>query len=304
MKVFLSATVAVALAAVWGSAASTSPPPYPTTRTLVSLHPARVCPLPDPDYDIWRVKNRASSKFKANGLHFTLAATTKGTKLHGGANKPVYKKPLPSVGQRLIGAGISTDTDGGSITLTITGLPAGRHSISTWHNAWEDLDKIPTVAVIIDGVSKISGRPQSARENNMFDSAASFAFFDSSGETVKVVYKPTGGNIYLNGFEIDSESVGRQIRFPHPEHRDKHVQAKAGAVTASWLPTFDVDGGTYNVYFGKSPDKLKNLAMELFEPEITFSGLTSGTTYYWRVDVYTSEFDDVHLGRIWKFRVV
>ena len=105
----------------------------------------------------------------------------------------------------------------------------------------------------------------------MFDSAASFAFFDSTGETVKIVYRP-GGNIYLNGFEIDSESVGRQIRFPQPKHRDRHVQIVDGAITASWLPTFDVDGGTYNVYFGTSPDELENLAMELFEPEITFSG--------------------------------
>ena len=158
MKGFLSASVAVVLAAAWSSAspASTNPPPYPPTRTLVSLHPARICPLSDPDYALWRVKNRASSRFSANDLDFTLAATTNGTKLHGGANKKVYKKPLPSVGQRLIGAGISTDTDGGSITLTIAGLPAGQHSISTWHNSWEDLDEIPTVAVIIDGVSHIS----------------------------------------------------------------------------------------------------------------------------------------------------
>ncbi|KAF4992967.1 hypothetical protein FDECE_13551 [Fusarium decemcellulare] len=307
MKCSLYASVALALAVAWSSAASVStrPPAYPRTRTLVSLHPSKVQALSDPDYNLWRINGSAPApaRFSANGLGFTLSTTETGAKLSGGVNKPVYTKPLPSVGQRLIGTGITTKADGGSIKLTITGLPAGQHSISTWHNSWADLDKIPTVAVTIDGVSKISGRPQSAQERNMFDSAASFAFFESTGGTVKVVYKPTGGNIYLNGFEIDSESVGRQIRFPRPEHRSGNVPAKNGAVTASWLPTFDVDGGTYNVYLGTSPDKLNNVAKTLVNPKITFRGLSSGKTYYWRVDVYSSWDDIVHLGRTWSFRV-
>lgn len=161
MKLCLSAPVAVAFAAAWSSAAlaASSPPPYPLTRTLVSLHPEQIEPLSDPDYNLWEIRDGSSSScFSANGLSFTLAATGNATKLHGDANEPVYTKPFPSAGQRLVGAGISTVADGGSITLTIAGLPAGQHSISTWHNSWEALDDIPTLAIIIDGVSHISVR--------------------------------------------------------------------------------------------------------------------------------------------------
>lgn len=158
----------------------------------------------------------------------------------------------------------------------------------------------------------------------MFESAASFSFFDTTGGTVQVVYRPTGGNMYLNGFEIDSESQGRQIRYPLPQHRDDSVEAEDDAVAASWQPTFNVDGGTYNVYFGTSPDELEKLVMDLYDPEITFSGkwplclvflwefprfnhnlvgLSSGTTYYWRVDVTETFYGDVYFGRVWTFTV-
>jgi hypothetical protein len=61
------------------------------------------------------------------------------------------------------------------------------------------------------------------------------------------VYKPRDGNVYLNGFEIDSESMGRQIRFPKPVHREEKVEAPDGVVAASWERTFNVDGDEFNV---------------------------------------------------------
>ena len=139
---------------------SALPPPYPETRTLVKLHPAQVAALEDPDYQLWKVNSDSGVKtFSANGLDFTIKATAQGDSLVGGANTPVYTTPFPDVGQRLIGSGITTESDGGSITLTISGLPAGEHWLSTWHNAWEEFDQTPSVALIIDGRSGISVRP-------------------------------------------------------------------------------------------------------------------------------------------------
>jgi hypothetical protein len=136
---------------------SITPPPYPDTRTLVKLHPAQVNSLEDPDYALWEIDSSdAISDFSANGLDFSIKATSEGDKLVGDAFTSVYTKPFPDVGQRLIGSGITTESDGGLVTLTISGLPAGEHWLSTWHNAWEDLEDIPSVALIIDGTSGIS----------------------------------------------------------------------------------------------------------------------------------------------------
>jgi hypothetical protein len=98
-------------------------------------------------------------------------------------------------------------------------------------------------------VDDLQGRPQTSRETNRYGDALihSWTTFTSNGDTTEVVYKPRGGNIYLNGFEIDSESMGRQIRFPKPAHRDDQVEAAGGVVSASWERTFNVDGDEFNV---------------------------------------------------------
>lgn len=279
MRLPLSTSGLAALGAVWISSitaaearnSSALPPPYPDTRTLVKLHPAAVDALEDPDYNLWQINgNGALNEFSANGLDFTIKATTGSDTLVGDAFQ-VYTQPFPDVGQRLIGSGITTDSSGGSITLTITGLEAGEHWLSTWHNSWEDLDDIPSVQLIIDGTSGISvstkswthlgelkthanlvfaqGRPTTSQETNRYGTALihSWTVFTSDGGTTEVEYKPRDGNMYLNGFEIDSESMGRQIRFPKPAHRDQEVDAPGGTVSASWERTFNVDGDQFNV---------------------------------------------------------
>jgi hypothetical protein len=293
----------VGLVSLWSCGVSAvAPPPYPSTRTRVSLHPSLVKELSDPDYKLWKVSNEDSKDtFSANGLTFTLSTVSSGSEFLGGYNKAVYTKPLPSVGQRLIGSGITTDNSGGSIALTITGLPAGEHSLSTWHNAWKDLDEVPTIAITLNGVSQISGRPGSVLENNMYDSAESWVHFESDGGPVKIVYKPSKGNMYLNGFEIDSESIGRQIRHPFPRHFSTGVPTTNDAFIASWKPTFNVDGGTYTVYIGTSATNLKRVAVDLIDPVYKFTDLEPGTSYYWRVDVKDTWWNEMLLGRTFKF---
>jgi len=66
---------------------------------------------------------------------------------------------LPSLGQRMLGAGTTTEsTDGTTITLTVRGLSAGSHSMLVFHNAWDNLASAATVSVSVDGKSVISVR--------------------------------------------------------------------------------------------------------------------------------------------------
>ncbi|KAK0391430.1 hypothetical protein NLU13_0930 [Sarocladium strictum] len=292
---------------------ATPPPPYPETRTLVKLHPARVNPLlQDADYELWEIGGGSdpAGMFRANsGLNFTIRATDEHDGLVGGAFAPVYTRPLPDVGQRLVGSGITTESDGGSITLTISGLPVGEHWLSTWHNAWKDMDDsdIPSVTLIIDGDSGISGRPQTSQEDNRYGDALIHSwttFTVDGGDETEVVYSPRGGNVYLNGFEIDSESMGRQIRFPKPAHRDEQVAAPSGVVSASWKRTLNVDGDEFDVYIGTSPDDMRLVGSRVHEPEFNLTGLAAGRTYYWRVDVYDTWWNEALSGRTLTFTTV
>lgn len=157
MKGFLSTTLAVAFGAVWGSAAPTKrqdAPSDPETRTRVKLHPSQIRLLADSDWNQWSFEGDISSAtYSANDLDFTLASVDGSTQLEGDWHKIVYRNFVPMLGQRLIGTAMSTneDSEGGTLTLTIEGLPEGEHSLLTWHNSWAKQDEYASVSVSVDG---------------------------------------------------------------------------------------------------------------------------------------------------------
>ena len=59
---------------------------------------------------------------------------------------------LASLGERIVGEGISTDTTTGQpVTLKIQGLAPGNHTLLTFHNAWDKLDTAATLSISVDG---------------------------------------------------------------------------------------------------------------------------------------------------------
>lgn len=151
-------SLTIALGALWVSGSSAqSPPPYPDLVSSISLHPGSVPVLPDADFSTWVIEDGvSSSSFEADGLTFTLTAQDidangpVGT-LTGGVNDEVYTTPFSSLGERMVGAGITPAEDEGALKLTISGLPSGQHRLTTWFNSWSEDEVSEGVLLTVNG---------------------------------------------------------------------------------------------------------------------------------------------------------
>ena len=283
----------------------------PSSHVRVRLNPARVRDTGDTDYTTWTISEGASSQFKINstGLAFTLSAAS--GKLNGNWNKAVYSRIITSIGERVVGEGISTVADSGgnaggvAIKLSISGLPAGEHSILTWHNAWDALKTAASLSVTANGKEAAKGVKQSIRIDNIWEAASSYVTFTAiQGEAVEIVYTPDtagDGRAFLNGFEIDSPSLENQISFPTPIHRDERVVPIENStdISASWRAA-KAAGATYNVYLGTSRTELKSVATGLTKPSTILNDINTQATYYWRIDVASG--NGTYIGRVFTFR--
>lgn len=306
MRGLFSATVAALCLAT----SLAAPPAELEKRALASplrirLNPEGVRDSVDSDYQQWLVAKQASSTTTINGIKLTLAAAS--SVLRGSYWKIVYTRFLSSLGERVIAEGVTVDsTSAVPITLSIQGLPAGDHTLLTYHNAWDNLAAADaaTLEITVDGKSAAIGVQQSIRKDNYWDSATSYVKFSvtSTSQTVQVVYTPSGGNnkVYLNGLEIDAPSSGQQVRFPEPPNRDERVDLSKGpSVPLSWKAPTNVTGAKYNVYFGTSPTSLSAVATAISTTSTTVEA-NAMDTFYWRVDVVSR--CATHTGRVFMFR--
>ena len=285
----------------------------PAADTIrVRLNPIAVRDPGETDYVTWTVPNAASTDLRLGNntdIAFTLSVAS--GKLNGNYNKIVYTRIISSLGERVIGEGISTQTDNGDnvggvpVTLTISGLSAGEHSLLTWHNAWDQLSATASLTVTADGKTEAQHVVQTVRTDNIWESAASYITFTAiAGKAVEIVYAPdTGGDgrVFLNGFEVDAPSLENQISFPTPAHRDERVDINGNNsdVTASWRAA-KANDTTYNVYFGTLATGLHSVATGLLGTSTILTGVNALDTFYWRVDVVSGS--KTYTGCVFMFR--
>lgn len=271
------------------------------TRMRVHFWSPAARDLPDADWSRWSVSAWGSTTI--NNIKFEL--NSNGT-LKGGEYKQQYRKPVPSLGERIVNQGITTETSaGGVIQLTITGFPAGEHTLTTWHNTWEGISNPATVSITVNGKSAATAINQTSRVNNVYESGNSYIRFNvSSSETgVAIVYTPNGGDgrVFLNGIEIDGPSLAQQITFPNPANKDEWVDLQnSSSLAASWRSPSGISNATYNVYVGKSPGSLNSVATGTSSISATLTGLNTMDTFYWRVDVLLG--NTTYIGRVYMFR--
>src|SRR5829696_5492617 len=75
----------------------------------------------------WRVAEGPASTFRAGDLTLELRATDPATPLATGWWKPGFDYPAAMASDGVLCRG--------AVRLVIRGLPAGRHSLGTWHSA-------------------------------------------------------------------------------------------------------------------------------------------------------------------------
>jgi hypothetical protein len=252
----------------------------------------------------------------------------------------------PNVGYRLSADGVWVQTtatgqpytNGGSLTLTISNISAGLHTITTYHNdvwgthvnaTWHGTNTMSRCIVNVGGVAVFTNVPSFYATN---DNQCGFAFFTISngvdGLPVVLNFAPDHSSlldfVILNGFEIDRPfAPGTTATSVSPSPGDEHVfanndnplpgTATSGYLTLSWVPAgFAISNF---VFFGTDSNAVANATIA--SPE--FKGLTAaflGTntwnvtnlnsrlTYYWRIDQLdvSNGATNVANGFVWMFR--
>lgn len=231
-------------------------------------------------------------------------------------------------------------TNGGAFSLTITGLSAGVHTITTYHNDiwgtvagqnWHTNGGVLSRCIVsANGVPVFTNTPTFYATN---DSKCGFAFFTVSnsydGQPVVLNFDPDHSRpldfAILNGFEIDRPSPpGTTATAAFPAPGDEHVfahndeplpgTANAGYLTLQWVPAAFAISNL--VYFGTnlsavanatgtSPEfKSSSAAITGATNTLAVTNLNSALTYYWRVDQLDIDNGATNLviGAPWEFR--
>ena len=230
-------------------------------------------------------------------------------------------------------------TNGGAFSLTIGGLPAGAHSLTTYHNdiwgssfggAWHSSNSLSRCIISVGGVPVFTNVPTYYATN---DAKCGFAFFNITnsyqGQPVVINFTPDHSSgldfVLLNGFEIDRPNppgTTATALFPPPgeEHAFANNDspapgtATAGRLALAWLPaSFAISN---YVYFGTASNSVATATTDSPEFRSAFpatagatnslavTNLDSRLTYYWRVDQLNVANGETNLakGYVWMFR--
>ncbi len=198
------------------------------------------------------------------------------------------------------------------LELVIGGLPAGPHTVATYHNSLWPAGKSPGgFNVLVDGQLTVTNlRPTIQATNDYEMTAAFFQVNARAGQEVVIGLVPTGPatvtNVILNGFEIDAANPLTKATEPQPANDDGHINGDDGTAWLSWRPA--LGAVAHRVYLGTNEDLV--VQAETNEPQyqgvfstasFVATNLDSANTYFWRVDEVDAA-GRVTQGELWRFR--
>ncbi|KRB59709.1 polysaccharide lyase family 1 protein [Flavobacterium sp. Root186] len=257
----------------------------------------------DVNYDSWIVSDQKEAEKTFNNVAFKLKGNFTSKWYKVGMNAPFYNK--------LGSDGLVTAEN---LELKISGLKAGKHTLLTFHNAFDVITgkTFSPIKIYVNGKLEQTVNA-SQRANAKIDASMAYIAFDAEkGKDVIVRFEidPTSNpdvikQIVINGFEIDTPNLMNQARTPEPKNRDEHVEV-GKTLTLKWDAVKNV--AFHKLYFGEDKNAVENAteASKEFKGKLTdksfsVSDLYSGTTYYWRVDEVDTK-GEVTLGNVWSFK--
>lgn len=279
----------------------------------------------EPGYTCWRVKQGKSDTMTENGITLTLSCPGDADyDLRTGWSKTyIQNADNKSKNGRLTFDGINLDPNTyGTFTLRIEGLPAGQHTLQTYHNCWENGERFYAAPMTI----RCNGVVAHERVDYTFGQAVAanaclvtttFTIAEA-GEAVEIEFStspdhpgiPSAGqtNAFMpplcNGFELNTASITSQAKDPFPTSGDMHVDADdTHSVNLKWSPA---NSGVmeHRLYFGTDSATVAAMASPtavLTDTTYQVTELYSMNTYYWRVDEVDAS-GNVTEGKIWKFK--
>ncbi|WP_406843757.1 T9SS C-terminal target domain-containing protein [Flavobacterium soyae] len=257
----------------------------------------------DPSYDSWVINEGKEAEKSFNNVSFKLKGNFTSKWYKVGMSAPFYNK--------LGSDGLVTAEN---LELKISGLEAGKHTLLTFHNAFDVITgkTFSPIKIFVNGKLQETVNA-SQRANAKIDASMAYITFSAEkGKDVIVRFEidPTSNpdiikQIVINGFEIDTPNLMNQARTPEPKNRDEHVEV-GKTLTLKWDAVKNV--ASHKIYFGEDKNAVENATEsskefkgKLTEKSFTVSDLYSGTTYYWRVDEVDNN-GEVTLGNVWSFK--
>ena len=263
----------------------------------------------------WRIPNGQAVSGTFGDVQLTLRAVGDGATLVSDWWKRGFdfEATLASDGASLVpGEGDS------ALELVIAGLPAGRHTLSSWHSAWS---QEPAVAfdVAIDGREMAKRVMPAHRVEHNDETAVVFAEFDAAaGRPVTVRFSPAAGRgpagaVFLNGVVIDDADPRPQVRRPEPADGDEHV---GESPLLRWHAP--ETAAEFDVYLGNDAAEVaaaqpgsrahlgRTKAREVRAAAATRAARrerqSPNLDWFWRVDAVDRD-GRVAAGPVWRFRV-
>ncbi|SEO66577.1 hypothetical protein SAMN05444671_4108 [Flavobacterium sp. CF108] len=303
IKKLLSAAVLSMLLATNGQAQSVQNTDKQIVKVDFDFFQRKLEEVHDVNYDSWVVSDQKEAEKTFNNVAFKLKGNFTSKWYKVGMNAPFYNK--------LGSDGLVTAEN---LEMKISGLKAGKHTLLTFHNAFDVITgkTFSPIKIYVNGKLQETVNA-SQRANAKIDASMAYITFNAEkGKEVIVRFEidPTSNpdivkQIVINGFEIDTPNLMNQARTPEPKNRDEHVEA-AKTLTLKWDAVKNVD--FHKLYFGEDKNAVENATEsskefkgKLTDKSFSVSDLYSGTTYYWRVDEVDNN-GQVTLGNVWSFK--
>jgi hypothetical protein len=213
------------------------------------------------------------------------------------------------------GVRVNNGNSGAQIEMRISGLPAGRHSILTYHNNVDNATTGPfaPIDVYLDGVQKYDNLVLSVRETVTANVPAAYMYADAvAGQDVVVWYvadSTTGvliKNFMINGIEINTGNPLYQAKTPIPANADEHVDCDNGSLNLGWTNASNAVAS--HVYVGNDSTTVANATTtspqylgRTTTNNFMINNQYSMNTYYWRVDEEDAA-GNITTGSVWYYR--
>lgn len=265
-------------------------------------------------FEDWIVEDtqEASYEYKEGGLNFTVKnASVNGAGYIGtyNSNKQLISASGSSPLLTLDGLRCSGFRNT-AITLEIEGLPAGTHTLTSWHSVFWAAYKNVSLSVTINGEPVNSGLTIPCKVTDDDQAAITYNSFEAvEGEPVVITFstenKGSNNVMVLNAFEIDGVHPLKSIKDPVPAVNEGHHDPELGL---SW--TAAAEAVSHDVYLGTDKYMVQNATKDSDEYKGNFTEcaysfeeeLDHMSTYYWRVDEVLAD-GEVCTGKVMQFEV-
>jgi len=256
----------------------------------------------------------SESKVLPDGITITIAPAEGATSLASNWSKNIVQQSSKLLGDgvfacHVVDGNYQWITEGKTaITLTITGLSAGKHSLLAYHNDTDGGQQHPPIEVSVDGVVKTTDVFHSSGAMNIATSGKSYVEFTATeGQPVVIQYTcvPQSGETYsrtsimINGLEFDTNPYG--IMDPMPSNYDFHVATNNNNIDFSWVPA---DNATsHRLFIGTDSTEVAQSTTFEYEgaaPMYSASGFSPLIRYWWRVDEQVN--GDYYTGKVMSFQ--